>query len=153
MKLIGIMSDGTSDSLANITRQLTQINERLAVMDKKLDDISRQMSEMQAAEVQIQSGIKLVDNLERVSDITPSRECLIIVDFLHKKDRGTTAVLFFLPIAGREVIGEGSVHTLHNPADSVRAVFRHRTDSSEKNIAGMIVCGGALGLAGLFLEP
>ena len=58
LRLIGVIKDPSSQAFANILEQLAQINEKLVVMDKKLDDLSRQMSEMQAAEEFNTRGIK-----------------------------------------------------------------------------------------------
>ena len=48
MQLIGLMKNSTAVGVANISRQLVNIDEKLTQMDVKLDKIRQQMTEMQA---------------------------------------------------------------------------------------------------------
>lgn len=49
LRLIGLMKDPNSEALTNISAQMQDISENIAMMDKKLDNISAQMSKLQAS--------------------------------------------------------------------------------------------------------
>ena len=48
LKLIGLMEDSNAAALADIMNQLKSINDKLAEMDSKINDITAQMAAMQA---------------------------------------------------------------------------------------------------------